>query len=184
MKFLILLSACVAGSSVMGFNFINFLSSSRSQEVINQSRQFELVDERYEDSEYHYSWYHDGNKEYTGDQAEAYCKGLGDGWHAISIETTGENDFVNNIIQASDITSIWTGAARAGYRWIWANGGPFRGIGWPNNGSFRPVHQPIPSNRDLSGRNCLAVMPNNSGFHWQDVPCKNTKPVICERTIS
>ena len=184
MKFLIVLSACMAATSGMGINFINLLSSRRSQAVTDQSRQSDQVDDSYEDSEYHYSWHHDGNKEYTGDQAAAYCKGLEGGWHAIAIETTGENNFVKNIIEASDITNIWTGAARAGYRWIWANGGPFREIGWPINGSFRPFHQPIPSNQDLSGRNCLAVMPNNGGFHWQDVPCKNTKPVICERTIS
>ena len=130
MKFLIVLLFHVVVTSGLAFNILKPISSGSSKPLPEQSHISDQADDKYDDSEYHYSWRHDGNQEYTGDQASAYCEDLGNGWHAISIETTRENDYVKSIIQESDISNIWTGAARAGFRWNWPNGGPFRSIGW------------------------------------------------------
>lgn len=183
MKFLIVLLFHVVVTSGLAFNILKPISSGPSKPLPEQSHISDQADDKYDDSEYHYSWRHDGNQEYTGDQASVYCEDLGNGWHAISIETTRENNYVKSIIQESDISNIWTGAARAGFRWNWPNGGPFRSIGWPNTGVFRANRQPQPDNRDKWGRNCLAVMDYNGSINWEDVPCQNYKPVICERRL-
>ena len=177
MQFIIVVSACLAATSG------HIFSRQPLQALPVQSHSPDQIDDSYEGSEYHYSWRHDGNQEYTGEQAVAYCQGLDGGWQAVSIETTGENNFLKSIIRVSEISNIWTGAARAGFRWNWPHGRSFRHIGWPNTGRFRPFHQPRPNNRDQRGRNCLAIMNNNDGLYWQDVSCENTKPVICERRM-
>ena len=105
MQFLIVVSACLAVT--FGHNFFR----QPSQAVPVQSRNPDQIDDSYEDSEYHYSWLHDGNQEYTGEQAVAYCRGLDGGWQAVSIETTGEDNCLKGIIKVSEISNNWTGAA-------------------------------------------------------------------------
>ena len=115
MRFLIVLLFHVVVTSGLAFNILNPISSGPSKPLPEQSHISDQADDKYDDSEYHYSWRHDGNRQYTGDQASVYCEDLGNGWHAISIETTRENNYVKRVIQDSDITNIWTGAARAGF---------------------------------------------------------------------
>ena len=78
MHCLIVVSACLAVT--FGHNF----SRQPSQAVPVQSRNPDQIDDSYEDSEYHYSWLHDGNQEYTSEQAVAYCQGLDGWWHAAT----------------------------------------------------------------------------------------------------
>lgn len=57
------------------------------------------VDDRNGRSEYHYSWRHDGGRDYTGQQAASYCRGLGGGWAAVSINSGNENTYVSRVVQ-------------------------------------------------------------------------------------
>ena len=195
MKLLIVLFALLASTNAQRFSFLDFFrqpsrfqplqtrtplndlpSRSQPQQTVTRTPS----DDRYDGSEYHFSWLHDGNQKYTGQQAAAYCRRLSGGWQPISIETTGENNFVTRIIQRHRLDYIWTGATRSGSRWSWPSGESFRGFGWSNTGAFR---RPQPDNREQSGENCLAILNNfyGDGVKWHDVACHHTKPVICER---
>jgi len=63
------------------------------------------VDQRLGDSEYHFSWRHDGSKTYTWDGANQYCGNLGSGWQGISIETHQEDSLVRDAITRGNISS-------------------------------------------------------------------------------
>jgi len=63
------------------------------------------VDQRLGDSEYHFSWRHDGSKTYTWDGANQYCGNLGSGWQGISIETRQEDSLVREAITEGNISS-------------------------------------------------------------------------------
>jgi len=60
------------------------------------------VDDRLDDSEYHFSWRHDGSKTYTWDGANQYCRSLGSGWQGISIETREEDSLVSKAISGGN----------------------------------------------------------------------------------
>jgi hypothetical protein len=63
------------------------------------------VDDRLDDSEYHFSWRHDGSKTYTWDGANQYCRSLGSGWQGISIETREEDSLVSKAISGGNSSS-------------------------------------------------------------------------------
>ena len=179
MKLIIVLLTFVAAASSQSFNsFRSFRRPSRFQS--QQTRTSVPIDDRFDGSEYHFSWRHDGNQKYTGQQAAAYCRRLGGGWQPISIETDAENSFVSRIIQSNRLNYIWTGATRSGSRWSWPSGRSFRGIAWSHTGG---IGRPQPDNRDRRGENCLAILNNifRDGIKWHDIGCHHTKQVICER---
>lgn len=66
-----------------------------------QQRVRSVVDDRFGNSEYHYSWLHAGrNAKWTHSGAAGYCQSLGGGFQAISIDDNGENDKVINVIRS------------------------------------------------------------------------------------
>ena len=134
MKFVFVLLAFVASTSAQGLNSINWFRRPSgvhptSETPARRSLQPGQVDAQYDTSEYHFSWLHDGNERYTGDQVEEYCLGLDGGWQPISIETTGENIFVTRIIQRKSLSYIWSGATRSGRS--------FRVFDWVHTGGCR-----------------------------------------------
>ncbi|KAK7075796.1 Lectin C-type domain, partial [Halocaridina rubra] len=140
-----------------------------------------VVDETRGDSEYHYSWLHDGFREYPHSRAVSYCKGLGSEWAPVSIETTEENNYVTGVVGSHRLNWIWTGGQRAGAGWRWPSGNAFSGLGWSHTGGFR---RPQPDNRE-GNENCLAILNDfyRDGIKWHDVACHHTKPTICERKV-
>ncbi|XP_066941209.1 uncharacterized protein [Macrobrachium rosenbergii] len=139
------------------------------------------ADGRNGQSEYHYSWLHDGGRKYPHGQAIGYCNGLGGGWGPVGIESGGESNFINGVISSHRQEYIWTGGVQQGAGWGWINGGPFNGINWSHTGGNRV---PQPDNRE-GNEACLAVLNDfyRDGIKWHDVACHHTKPIICERRV-
>jgi len=173
MKVAIVLFTCLAVASAQ-----QIFQQRRFQPPQQPSRV--EVDDRSWGSEYHYSWRHDGNRKYTGEQAAQYCRGLGGGWQPISIESSEENDFVSIVILSEGLSYIWTGATLSGSGWNWPSGAQFNGIAWSHTGFLK---RPQPDSADYRGENCLGILDNfyNDGVKWHDIGCHNLKPVICER---
>ncbi|XP_069977570.1 uncharacterized protein [Penaeus vannamei] len=139
------------------------------------------VDDRLDDSEYHFSWRHDGSKTYTWDGANQYCRSLGSGWQGISIETREEDSLVSKAISGDLLPWIWTsGHIIHGLDWAWASGAQFVGLNWSHTGGNG---QAQPDNRERGGEKCLGVLNNfyNDGVKWHDIACHHDKAIICER---
>ncbi|XP_042859305.1 C-type lectin lectoxin-Thr1-like [Penaeus japonicus] len=131
-------------------------------------------------SDYHYSWLADGGRKYSYGGAVDYCRRLGGGWQAVSIEDGNESVFINNVIEGHRQAYIWTSGQKRGNSWVWGNGRPVSNINWSHTGFHR---RPQPDNRD-GNENCLAILNrfyDNDGVTWHDVGCSHTKPVVCER---
>nr|XP_053652017.1 uncharacterized protein LOC128702032 [Cherax quadricarinatus] len=47
------------------------------------------------ESDYHFSWRHDGGKKYDWHTANYYCSSLGKGWQGVSIETPEEDKIIS-----------------------------------------------------------------------------------------
>ncbi|KAK3868650.1 hypothetical protein Pcinc_025974 [Petrolisthes cinctipes] len=141
------------------------------------------VDGKHGNSEYHYSWLHDGDIKYTGDKAHHYCSSLGQGWYAVGVNDNSENSFINGVITSHNKKYIWTGGKRAsGDLFTWLGGGDTRSY---NNWSHTGGHNiPQPDNREDRNENCLAILNDfyQDGVKWHDIGCHHLKPVICERT--
>ncbi|KAK7074781.1 hypothetical protein SK128_006779, partial [Halocaridina rubra] len=111
-----------------------------STQFLGRQRQFNrpasgpAVDANQGGSLYHYSWLHDGGREYVHSGVVAYCNRLGGGWAPVSIESAEENNFVSGVIASHRLNWIWTGGVRAGSGWRWLSGGSFRGINWSHTG--------------------------------------------------
>lgn len=137
------------------------------------------VDDRHGNSAYHFSWRHDGGRDYTGQGAFSYCRGLGGGWAPVSINDGSEDRFVNSVIQGERQEYIWTGGSKRGSGWVWADGSGVQRINWSHTGGNR---RPQPDNRDRN-EDCLAVLNNfyGDGVKWHDVGCSHRKPTICEQ---
>nr|XP_045605163.1 uncharacterized protein LOC123762602 [Procambarus clarkii] len=131
-------------------------------------------------SDYHFSWRHDGGKNYDGHSANYYCSSLGKGWQGVSIETPEEDKIISDIIYKDNVKYIWTSGYRSGYGFLWGSGAPFYGINWSYTGS---EGLPQPDNAEGGKEFCLAVLNNfyNDGIRWHDVACHHEKPIICER---
>ncbi|KAK3867648.1 hypothetical protein Pcinc_026905 [Petrolisthes cinctipes] len=139
------------------------------------------VDLRHHNSDYHYSWLHDGGTKYDWVGARHYCKGLGQGWYPVGISTYQENQAIKQIIQYTKLKNIWTGGYKKSYNgWMWSNREPFHITDWSRTGHSG---RPQPDN-DEDDENCLAILNNyyQDGVSWHDVGCGHRKPVICERS--
>ena len=137
------------------------------------------VDARRGGSEYHYSWRHDGGRQYRGHEALAYCRRLGGGWQAISVETQQESQWLNGVVAQQRQQYIWTSGSKSGSSWRWATGAPVAPLNWSPTGGFR-----TPQPDDREGReDCLAVLNNfyRDGIRWHDIACRHKKPIVCER---
>ncbi|XP_037795995.1 uncharacterized protein LOC119591334 isoform X1 [Penaeus monodon] len=139
------------------------------------------VDQRLGDSEYHFSWHHDGNKTYTWDGANQYCGNLGSGWQGISIETRQEDSLVREAITEDHLPWIWTSGQLKNHGFAWASGEEFVGLNWSHTGGN---HRPQPDNRE-GNENCLGVLNNvyDDGIKWHDIACHHDKAIICERKV-
>ncbi|XP_042893100.1 pulmonary surfactant-associated protein D-like [Penaeus japonicus] len=154
---------------------------SPSRPVVHQpSATDPLVDRSLGESDYHFSWLHDGGKTYDWEGANRYCSRLGRGWAGISIETREEDNFVNEVVEASGLPWIWTSGHLKGHGFAWESGKPFVGLNWsPTGGNGRPQ----PDNRERGGERCLGVLNNfyDDGIKWHDIACHHDKAIICER---
>nr|XP_053652010.1 LOW QUALITY PROTEIN: uncharacterized protein LOC128702022 [Cherax quadricarinatus] len=142
------------------------------------------------ESDYHFSWRHDGGKKYDWHTANYYCYSLGKGWQGVSIETPEEDKIISGIIYKDKLEYIWTGGYRSGYDhyegiarrpgFAWPSGYPFYGINWSYTGS---EGLPQPDNAEEGKEFCLAVLNNfyNDGIKRHDVACYHPKANICER---
>ncbi|KAK7083539.1 hypothetical protein SK128_019587, partial [Halocaridina rubra] len=92
------------------------------------------VDGKFGGSEYHYSWLHDGRRNYVHTQAVSYCSRLGADWAPVSIESEDENAFISGVIGSHRLNWIWTGGQKAGSGWRWPSQGSFNGFGWSHTG--------------------------------------------------
>ncbi|KAG7161634.1 collectin-12-like [Homarus americanus] len=132
--------------------------------------------------QYHYSWCVDGGQRYNWQEANNYCRRLGNGWQAISIETAQEDQFVVNILDSHDLPYIWTSGNRLqGRGWVWGNGQLVYYTNWAKTG-FVP-NRPQPDNH-FNNEQCLSVLNRfypNDGITWHDIECHHVKPTICER---
>ncbi|XP_037773794.1 uncharacterized protein LOC119569901 [Penaeus monodon] len=133
------------------------------------------------DSEYHFSWRHDGSKTYTWDGANQYWGNLGSGWQGISIETRQEDSLVREAITEDHLPWIWTSGQIKNHGFAWASGEEFVGLNWSHTGGN---HRPQPDNRE-GMRNCLGVLNNvyDDGIKWHDIACHHDKAIICERKV-
>ncbi|ROT75946.1 mannose-binding protein [Penaeus vannamei] len=140
-----------------------------------------MVDAQREGSQYHFAWKHDGNREYTWNGANGYCSGLGSGWKGVSIETSGESGFINEIVGDAGLPWVWTGGQRKGRDFSWPSGKPFKGLNWSHTGL---TGKRQPDNREPGGENCLAILNNfyKDGVKWHDVGCSHQKSIICEKS--
>ncbi|XP_069957503.1 uncharacterized protein [Cherax quadricarinatus] len=136
------------------------------------------------ESDYHFSWRHDGGKKYDWHTANYYCSSLGKGWQGVSIETPEEDKIISDVIYKDKLEYIWTGGYRIGYGYdfAWPSGYPFFGINWSYTGS---EGIPQPDNAEEGKEDCLAVLNSfyNDGIRWHDVACYHPKAIICERRI-
>ncbi|XP_045604979.2 uncharacterized protein [Procambarus clarkii] len=148
--------------------------------ALQYSYQGALVDLSSQYSDYHFSWRHDGGKEYPWEQAIYYCTSLGPGWQGVSIETIFESKIINNVIAYDKLRYIWTGGYRSNYGWTWPSGKPFIGLNWSLTGL---TGLPQPDNREDYNERCLAVLNYfyNDGITWHDIGCHHEKAIICER---
>ncbi|XP_037795479.1 uncharacterized protein LOC119590811 [Penaeus monodon] len=146
----------------------------------NLCRSTQVVDHIQDGSEYHYSWCHDNNRNYTHTAANNYCANLGPGWQGVSIGSRPEDNFISGVIAAHNLAYIWTSATRTYSGWRWASGEPFLNLNWSATGADG-VRQP--DNRENNNEACHAVLNNfyNDGIRWHDIGCHHVKPIICER---
>ncbi|XP_050723168.1 L-selectin-like [Eriocheir sinensis] len=128
--------------------------------------------------DYNYSW-RNGQSQLTGGGAESYCRGLGGGWAAVTIDSPAKNSFIYGLIRNERLQYIWTGARKSGRGFTWANGSPLDFADWSHTGGRG---RPQPDNRE-GNEDCLAVLDNiyNDGLKWHDVACSHRKPTVCER---
>ncbi|XP_037796110.1 uncharacterized protein LOC119591438 [Penaeus monodon] len=139
------------------------------------------VDQRLGDSEYHFSWLHDGNKTYTWDGANQYCANLGSGWQGISIETHQEDSLVRDAITRDHLPWIWTSGQIKNHGFAWASGAEFMGLNWSHTGGN---HRPQPDNRE--GKSTAWRFLKNfydDGVKWHDIACHHEKAIICEHKV-
>nr|AAX55747.1 mannose-binding protein [Pacifastacus leniusculus] len=135
-------------------------------------------------SNYHFSWCVDGGQKYVWQQANSYCKQLGPGWGAVSIESPTENQFISTIIDKHSLPYIWTSGNRLSgglNDWRWGTGQPLKYENWARTG-FIPGN-PQPDNQEDNNEQCLSVLNRfypNDGITWHDVGCHHVKPTICE----
>ncbi|XP_047471522.1 uncharacterized protein LOC125026960 [Penaeus chinensis] len=139
------------------------------------------VDQRQGDSEYHFSWRHDGRKTYTWDRANQYCANLGSGWQGISIGTHQEDSLVREAIIEDRLPWIWTSGHIKNHGFAWASGEEFVGLNWSHTGGN---HRPQPDNRE-GNEHCLGVLNDfyDDGVKWHDIACHHDKAIICERKV-
>ncbi|XP_063612328.1 uncharacterized protein LOC134785826 [Penaeus indicus] len=139
------------------------------------------VDDRQGDSEYHFSWRHDGRKTYTWDGANQYCGNLGSGWQGISIGTQQEDSLVRKAIIEDRLPWIWTSGHIRNHGFAWASGEEFVGLNWSHTGGN---HRPQPDNRE-GNEHCLGVLNDfyDDGVKWHDIACHHDKAIICERKV-
>ncbi|XP_053677345.1 perlucin-like [Anopheles nili] len=95
------------------------------------------------------------------------------------IQSKDENDEVKKAIKtAGVIGTYWIGGTDNGIEgsWIWiSRNKPVGSLdGYTNFNSGEP------NNLGTSGENCLTI---NYNFQWNDLPCDNTIPYVCEYDI-
>ncbi|XP_037802013.1 L-selectin-like [Penaeus monodon] len=148
--------------------------------IYHHAHNYGIVDLTFGGSDYHFSWRHDGGKNYPWDIANRYCANLGYGWQGVSIESYQEDKYISHVLEKDYIKYIWTGGYRTGYNWAWPSGAKFYGLNWSYTGS---AGYQQPDNYEHGHELCLAVLNNfyNDGIKWHDVACHHEKPIVCER---
>lgn len=61
-----------------------------------------LVDDTLDDEVFHFSWLHDGGREYNWQEATNYCRGLGHGFQAVSLESSRKDAHMASILLARE----------------------------------------------------------------------------------
>ncbi|XP_071535742.1 snaclec salmorin subunit A-like [Panulirus ornatus] len=131
---------------------------------------------------YHFSWCNDGGQKYTWSQAINYCQQLGQGWHAVSIESREENSAITKIIARHELPYIWTSGTRQySKEWQWsATNAPLYYTNWARTGG---LGVPQPDNNENNNEQCLGILNHfypGDTITWHDIGCHHLKPVICE----
>ncbi|XP_071535736.1 uncharacterized protein [Panulirus ornatus] len=138
-----------------------------------------LVDEIHNGHAYHFSWCRNYGQTYTWHDAINYCSSLGNGFQAVSIENSSEDDFLAQIISTHRIPHVWTSGNKLhSYYWTWQSNVNTGYTNWSHTGR-RGLPQP---DNDEQNENCLAILNNhyNDGITWHDSRCDALKHVICE----
>ncbi|XP_069999347.1 uncharacterized protein [Penaeus vannamei] len=163
---------------------VNSRGNQGDQQRQQQSQGTSVIHDTTSGSNYHFSWRRNRNGKFSHGDAVNYCTNLGDRWTAISIETQGESDYINGIIDSDDVAYIWTSGTKVGNGWRW-NGpgaGAFQGLNWSHTGGFGIAQ---PDNR-FGDENCLGILNRfyfNDGITWHDIACFHLKPVACEQRL-
>ncbi|RXG67115.1 hypothetical protein Avbf_09707 [Armadillidium vulgare] len=162
--------ACICAVVAQRNNF-----NRRQNQIQNQGRV--AIDHRDGGSEYHYSWRHDGGK-WEWNQANAYCRRLGQGWQLISINNGREFGLVDSALRGESQPYIWTSGQGRNGRFGYGDGSAVT-FGWSHTGGN---NRPQPDNRE-GNEFCVATLNNfyRDGTKLHDVACHHLKPAICER---
>nr|XP_027223202.1 uncharacterized protein LOC113815309 [Penaeus vannamei] len=146
-----------------------------------------IVDHQALGSRYHFSWCHDGFKNYTQGNAILYCTSLGPGWDGVSIETPQEDQLLSQIVGGHNLAWIWTAGTKdinGAFLWPSRTYGtvPLNYNNWSHTG-FDGQRQP--DNRENNDERCLAILNNfyNDGIKWHDIGCHHQKPIVCEQHL-
>lgn len=146
-----------------------------------------VVDHQALGSRYHFSWCHDGFKNYTQGDAILYCTSLGPGWDGVSIETPQEDQLLSQIVGGHNLAWIWTAGTKdinGAFLWPSRTYGtvPLNYNNWSHTG-FDGQRQP--DNRENNDERCLAILNNfyNDGIKWHDIGCHHQKPIVCEQHL-
>jgi len=116
----------------------------------------------------------------TWPDANLACMSLGG--HLVTAASLAENELLSTIAPATEgLQDIWMGGTDEGNEavWSWANGDPYQFTHWregePNNGGASGIAE-----------NCMILEGDNNlageGATWDDRPCANPYPYMCERS--
>lgn len=65
-----------------------------------------LVDDTLDEEVFHFSWLHDGGREYNWQEAADYCRSLGHGFHSVSLETSRKDSYMAAVLLAREYLGL------------------------------------------------------------------------------
>ncbi|KAK4292538.1 hypothetical protein Pmani_034707 [Petrolisthes manimaculis] len=137
-----------------------------------------LVDDALGEQVFHFSWCHDGGREYNWQGAANYCRSLGRGFQSVSLETSEKDSYMAALLRTHNVGHIWTSGSRTGSLWSWNNGVSTSHRNWSHTGRFG-IRQP---DNAEGNEVCLGLLNNfyGDGVKWHDIACHHTKRIVCQ----
>jgi hypothetical protein len=111
----------------------------------------------------------------TYDDAIKTCQQQGYSSSLVSIRSLEEHGFLNNLLFKTHnvVDAVWIGAKYSSNKFKWADDSDLSFTNWAEGS---------PSNINITGNNCIQIMPEGSSKgKWIDEPCKKKNLVVCQK---